>query len=78
MVKYNAAFVDRLRQLGYIDGKTVQIHGRYAGGVLDRLPGLARELHDNGDPGRGLARRQAGSNGHRDDHVHLERHQAIN
>jgi putative tryptophan/tyrosine transport system substrate-binding protein len=44
MVKYNAAFVDRLRQLGYIDGKTVQIHGRYAGGVLDRLPGLAREL----------------------------------
>jgi putative ABC transport system substrate-binding protein len=44
MVKYNAAFVDRLRQLGYIDGKTVQIHWRYAGGALDRLPGLAREL----------------------------------
>jgi putative ABC transport system substrate-binding protein len=30
--------------LGYIDGKTIQIHERYAGGVLDRLPGLAREL----------------------------------
>ena len=44
MVKYNAAFLDRLRQLGYIDGKTIQIHWRYAGGVLDRLPGLAREL----------------------------------
>ena len=44
MVKYNAAFLDRLRQLGYIDGKTVQIHWRYAGGALDRLPGLAREL----------------------------------
>jgi len=43
-VKYNAAFLDRLRQLGYIDGKTVQIHWRYAGGALDRLPGLAREL----------------------------------
>ena len=44
MVKYNAAFLDRLRQLGYIDGKTIQIHWRYAGGVVDRLPGLAREL----------------------------------
>jgi putative ABC transport system substrate-binding protein len=44
IVKYNAAFLDRLRQLGYIDGKTIQIHWRYAGGVLDRLPGLAREL----------------------------------
>src|SRR5260370_36356428 len=31
--------------------------------------------HDNGDPSRGLARRHAGGNGHRDDHVHLERHQ---
>ena len=31
-------------ELGYIDGKTIQIHARYAGGVLDRLPGLAREL----------------------------------
>ena len=31
--------------------------------------------HDNGDSGRGIARRQAGGNGHRDDHVNLERHQ---
>jgi putative ABC transport system substrate-binding protein len=38
------AFLDRLRELGWIDGKTIQIHARYAGGVLDRLPGLAREL----------------------------------
>jgi putative ABC transport system substrate-binding protein len=44
VVKYNAAFLNRLRQLGYIDGKTFQIPWRYAGGVLDRLPGLAREL----------------------------------
>ena len=43
-MKYSAAFLDRLRELGYIDGKTIQIHWRYAGGVLDRLPGLAREL----------------------------------
>ncbi len=44
IVKSNAAFLDRLRELGYIDGKTIQIHWRYAGGVVDRLPGLAREL----------------------------------
>jgi len=44
IIKYNAAFLDRLRQLGYIDGKTIQTHWRYAGGVLDRLPELAREL----------------------------------
>src|SRR5260370_33565194 len=43
-VKRRSAFLDRLRELGYIDGKTIQIHERYAGGVLDRLPGLAREL----------------------------------
>jgi len=42
--KLRAAFLGRLRELGYIEGKTVQIHERYADGVLDRLPGLAREL----------------------------------
>jgi hypothetical protein len=30
--------------LGWIEGKTIEIHARYAGGLLDRLPGLAREL----------------------------------
>ena len=44
LMKRQAAFLDRMRELGYIDGKTIQIHARYAGGVLDRLPGLAREL----------------------------------
>ncbi len=44
IMKMRATFLDRLRELGYIDGKTIQIHWRYAGGVLDRLPGLAREL----------------------------------
>ena len=43
-MKNRAAFLDRLRELGYVDGKTIQMHARYAGGVLDRLPGLAREL----------------------------------
>jgi ABC-type uncharacterized transport system substrate-binding protein len=43
-MKTRGAFLDRLRELGYIDGKTIQIHARYAGGELDRLPGLAREL----------------------------------
>ena len=42
--KRRQAFLDRLRELGWIDGKTIQIHARYAGGVLDRLPELAREL----------------------------------
>jgi putative ABC transport system substrate-binding protein len=37
-------FLDRLRELGWIDGKNIQVHARYAGGVLDRLPTLAREL----------------------------------
>ena len=37
--KRRQAFLDRLRELGWIDGKTIQIHARYAGGVLDRLPG---------------------------------------
>jgi putative ABC transport system substrate-binding protein len=44
IVKSNAAFLDRLRELGYIDGKTIQIHWRYAGGALDRLLELAHEL----------------------------------
>ena len=43
-MKNRAAFLDRLRELGYVDGKTIQMHARYAEGVLDRLPGLAREL----------------------------------
>jgi putative ABC transport system substrate-binding protein len=43
-MKTRAAFQDRLRELGWIDGKNIQIHARYAGGVLDRLPTLAREL----------------------------------
>jgi putative tryptophan/tyrosine transport system substrate-binding protein len=43
-VKNRAAFLRRLRESGYVEGKTIQIHERYAEGVLDRPPGLAREL----------------------------------
>jgi putative tryptophan/tyrosine transport system substrate-binding protein len=44
IVKLRVAFQDRLRALGYVEGKTIQIQARYAGGVLDRLAGFAREL----------------------------------
>ena len=33
-----------LRELGYVEGRDLVIERRYAGGKLDRLPGLAREL----------------------------------
>jgi putative ABC transport system substrate-binding protein len=33
-----------LRELGYVDGKSIGIEYRYAEGKADRLPGLASEL----------------------------------
>ncbi len=37
-------FVERLRELGYVEGQNVVIEGRYYGDRIDRLPALAAEL----------------------------------
>jgi putative ABC transport system substrate-binding protein len=38
------AFRHRLRELGYVEGKSIIIESRYAEGKLERLPALAAEL----------------------------------
>jgi putative ABC transport system substrate-binding protein len=38
------AFRQRLRELGYVEGKTIVVESRYAEGKLERLPGLVDEL----------------------------------
>ena len=35
-----AAFIDGLRALGYVDGRTIAIEYRWAQGHIDRLPGI--------------------------------------
>ncbi len=42
--RQEAAFRQGLRELGYVEGQTVVVDVRYAGGRFDRLPELAAEL----------------------------------
>ena len=44
--KYMAVFRQRLRELGYVEGKTIVIDERFAAGSAQRLAELARELAD--------------------------------
>jgi putative ABC transport system substrate-binding protein len=41
---YYDAFVQGMRDLGYVDGKNLAIEWRFADGKFERLPGLAAEL----------------------------------
>src|SRR5215831_6194864 len=41
--RYNA-FVQGMRELGYVDGKNVVIEARFGDGKIERAPGLAAEL----------------------------------
>jgi hypothetical protein len=38
------AFLQGLREIGYVDGKNIKLEHRYADGQTDRLPGLIAEF----------------------------------
>jgi putative ABC transport system substrate-binding protein len=42
--RFLGRFFERLRQLGYIEGKNLMIESRYAHGKFERFPGFAAEL----------------------------------
>jgi len=42
--RFVEAFRQGLRDLGYIEGKNIQVEYRYAEGKLERVPGLVTEL----------------------------------
>lgn len=41
---FTAAFVERMRELGYVEGRNLVIEARFADGKLERIPGFAAEL----------------------------------
>lgn len=41
---YSQAFVQRLQELGFVDGRNLKIEYRHAGGRLERMPEIAGEL----------------------------------
>src|SRR5262245_40669409 len=41
---FHEAFLQGLRELGYVEGKTISIEARFADGKIDLLPGLTGEL----------------------------------
>jgi putative ABC transport system substrate-binding protein len=41
---YYGAFLQGMRDLGYVEGKNLTIEWRFADGKYDRLPGMAAEL----------------------------------
>jgi putative ABC transport system substrate-binding protein len=43
------AYRPQLRDLGYVEGRTIQLEFRDAGGYADQLPALAREIVQGGD-----------------------------
>src|SRR5712675_2264709 len=44
MSSWTAAFVQRLRELGWIEGRTIRIEYRWGDGRTDRLPEIAAEF----------------------------------
>src|SRR5262245_19224562 len=44
--QFDAAFLQGLKELGYVEGRNLVLEARYAGGKNDRLPSLAAELVD--------------------------------
>ena len=40
------AFLSGLKEYGYVEGKSIAIETRFAGGAIERLPALAQELAD--------------------------------
>jgi putative tryptophan/tyrosine transport system substrate-binding protein len=41
---YSVAFVQRLRELGFVEGRSLTVERRHADNKLERLPALAKEL----------------------------------